>query len=395
KFQDQRDLDKGVRVFTWARIMSKCIGVWPLDPNYYLFNLSFLYFTYIMFTEYVNLFYCLPNLKKVVNNLTENLAFTHIYVRTLMLRVHIEKLREIISESLKDYHVSAYKNSEEVYLFMSYMKKGKFFVKYATIFVAMTVTSWFIRPITSSSAQAPHNSTITKFTYVLPYKFHVFYPINSYRSYVLTYISHGPFAFISGLGHVTSGCFLIMLSFHVSGRLAVLATRIDALKYRKEGHRKELNEIIFEHSRLLNMGEGIKKAYATSLLIYLMNGSILICIIGYQILLIFTLGIKKNLTPFFVFIMTVYLVITIFCILSEHLIAESKKVSNAFWNCQWYNMDQDCTKDIIFCIKRSQKPLCLRAGAFVTFGNNTLTEVTKTAMGYLSVLRNFLLAEQS
>ncbi|KAH0535138.1 hypothetical protein KQX54_014025 [Cotesia glomerata] len=143
------------------------------------------------------------------------------------------------------------------------------------------------------------------------------------------------------------------------------------------------------------MGEGIKKAYATSLLIYLMNGSILICIIGYQILLIFTLGIKKNLTPFFVFIMTVYLVITIFCILSEHLIAESKKVSNAFWNCQWYNMDQDCTKDIIFCIKRSQKPLCLRAGAFVTFGNNTLTEVTKTAMGYLSVLRNVLLTKQS
>lgn len=59
-----------------------------------------------------------------------------------------------------------------------------------------------------------------------------------------------------------------------------------------------------------------------------------------------------------------------------HYCFKSKKVSNAFWNCQWYNMDQDCTKDIIFCIKRSQKPLCLRAGAFVTFGNNTLTEVS-------------------
>lgn len=93
------------------------------------------------------------------------------------------------------------------------------------------------------------------------------------------------------------------------------------------------------------MGEGIKSAYATSLLIYLMNGSILLCIIGYQILVVsqfffeffaiklieffffkqtVTLGIKKNLMPYFVFIMTVYLVITIFCILSEHLIAEVK-----------------------------------------------------------------------
>ncbi|CAD6213300.1 GSCOCT00004009001.3-RA-CDS, partial [Cotesia congregata] len=392
---DQRELDNGVKAFAWIKFMSKCIGVWPLKPNYHLSNLIFLYFTYAMFTEYVNLFFCLPNLKKVIGNLTETLSFTHIYVRTVILRVYIKTLGEVMSESLKDYHECAYKTSEEVYELMTFMKKGKLFIKCASIFSFWTISSWFLRPITSGLASPPRNSTFNIAAYPLPYKFHVFYEINSYRTYVLTYISWSPFAFIIGFGHVTSGCFLIILTFHVSGKLAVLATRIDALKYKSEGIRKELNEIIFEHSRLLKMGEGIKRAYAPSLLIYFMNGSILLTFIGYKILVSWTVRDNKNLTPYYIFISTVYLAMCVFCTLSENLIAQSKKVSNAFWNCQWYNMPHDCAKDIIFCIKRSQKPLCLTAGSFVTLGSSTLTDVTKTSMGYLSVLRSFMVSEQS
>lgn len=54
-------------------------------------------------------------------------------------------------------------------------------------------------------------------------------------------------------------------------------------------------------------------------------------------------------------------------------------------------MEREYVNDIIFCISRSQKSLALQAGKFAFFGNGTLTEVTKTAMGYLSVLRNFLI----
>ncbi|KAH0535137.1 hypothetical protein KQX54_014024 [Cotesia glomerata] len=140
------------------------------------------------------------------------------------------------------------------------------------------------------------------------------------------------------------------------------------------------------------MGEGIKSSYAIALLIYFINGTILLTIIGYQILVTLISGVSHNLMPYFVFILTVYLVISIFCILSEHLLAQSNNVRDAFWNCGWYD-HPDCMKDIAFCINRSQKPLGLTAGNFLTFSNSTLTDVTKTAMGYLSILRNFLLSE--
>lgn len=73
------------------------------------------------------------------------------YVRGIMLRVHIEKLQRITAESVKDYDVSAFKNPDEVYEFLSYVKRGKFFVRAVTIFILSTTTSWFLRPITSST----------------------------------------------------------------------------------------------------------------------------------------------------------------------------------------------------------------------------------------------------
>ncbi|XP_014298820.1 odorant receptor 85b-like [Microplitis demolitor] len=396
--RDQRDLDQGARLFTWARFVSKGIGVWPLEPNYYIFNICIIYGAYIMITEYIDLYYCLPNLKKVINNLTESLAFTQMYLRAVLLRIYIKKFHYLMSEALKDYHVSAYKNSDEVYEFMGYVKKGRFFVKAVTIFVISTTSSWFLRPITSStpatSMSAPDNETAAKFTYILPYKFHIFYEINNYRTYVLTYISHGPFPYVIALGAITSAVFLIILSFHVSGRLAILARRINALNCKNDGFRTDLTDIISEHTRLLQMGEEIRGSYAVALLLYIIVGTIQLCIIGYQILVLIAMGKQHSLMPYFVFILTTYLLISIYCILSEHLLAESEKVSESFYSCEWYDMPQDCIKDISFCILRSQKTLGLTAGAFITFSNSTLTDVTKTSMGYLSILRNFLLNEQ-
>ncbi|CAD6213294.1 GSCOCT00014018001.2-RA-CDS, partial [Cotesia congregata] len=391
---EQRELDKGVKVFSWVRLISKLIGIWPLDPNYYLYNICITYFTYIMITEYIDLYFCLPNFKKVINNLTESLAFTQMYVRGIMLRVHIKKLQRITAESVKDYQVSAFKNPDEVYEFLSYVKRGKFFVRAVTIFILSTTTSWFLRPITSSTPSTSiipgDNETAPKFTYILPYKFHVFYKINDQRTYALTYMSHAPFAYVSVISAITSATLLIALSFHVSGRLAILARRISALKNSNEKLRTEINEIIFEHTRLLDMGEEIKVSYAAALLVYLVVGTIQLCIIGYHILVVISMGKQHSLMPFFVFIITTYGLISIYCILSENLLAESKKCSEAFWCCEWYEMPQDCVKDIAYCIMRAQKPLGLTAGAFVVFSNSTLTDVTKTSMGYLSILRNFL-----
>ncbi|KAH0535484.1 hypothetical protein KQX54_016759 [Cotesia glomerata] len=142
------------------------------------------------------------------------------------------------------------------------------------------------------------------------------------------------------------------------------------------------------------MGNGVKDAYSAGLLVYLVNTNVIICIVGYQILINFMAGGQKaELVRLILLMMQMYAMLNIYCMISEHMTAESLKCCEAFYNIRWYNLPIDCSKDIVFCIERSQQPLALWAGQFTTFSSVTLTDVTKAALSYLSVLRSFMIAE--
>lgn len=88
-------------------------------------------------------------------------------------------------------------------------------------------------------------------TYILPYHIYVFYDINSFKNYVITYVSLSLFTVINALGIMSLNIFLIILVFHVSGRLAVLAIRIDELQKNIIKPRDQFVEIITEHIKVL------------------------------------------------------------------------------------------------------------------------------------------------
>ncbi|XP_044588603.1 odorant receptor 13a-like [Cotesia glomerata] len=387
--QDQKNLDDGVKMYDWMRWLSKGIGVWPLAPNDYLFALSYLYFTSVMASALIDLYISLGNLRKVIDNLSESLALMHLYTSTLMLRVHCGKLRYVLTELLKDYKINAFENSTELKIFLAHIKEGKAFAKTVLYFIAVTEVIWYILPVVIiSSISVGENDTIP---FILPYRFYNIYPISSTRNYILTYIWEGIYFFINSCSHMTSEGFLILFVYQLSGRFAILAERINDLKNNPDMYKSQLKAIVKEHNRLLKIGDYIRDAYATALFAYLINGTILMSMIGYQILLSFMTAPDSNLTVYFLFIFTMYFIITAFCIVSEQLTEANNKVKEAFWNCEWYQMDRECIYDITYCISRSQKPLALQAGKFLYFSNNTLTDVTKTSLGYLSILRNFLI----
>ncbi|XP_044588612.1 odorant receptor 2a-like [Cotesia glomerata] len=128
-------------------------------------------------------------------------------------------------------------------------------------------------------------------------------------------------------------------------------------------------------------------------MVYMICTTTCICVIGYKILVNCMTGPDADLVQFFIYIFAVYLIMTVFCFISEQLMSECDKVSEAFWNCEWYRMPPKTVVNVMFCIQRSQRPLTLKIGKFAHFGHNMLTVVTKTAMGYLSILRNFLVIE--
>nr|QNL14964.1 olfactory receptor 20 [Aulacocentrum confusum] len=392
---NQETFDRAVQVLSWNKWLLSSLGLWPRAPNIFLFTINFGYFVYQMIHEYLNLFIFIDNLEHVIENLTENMAFTQILVRMAMLKKYNTQLRVVIDEAFKDYDVSLYKTPDEAKVFIDYIDKAKLFMKLLCTFVAMTATSFFAKPLTSSQLpeenQPEDSMKNTTMAFILPYHFHLFYEVNDFQTYVLTYISQFPFVFVSGFGQTAADCLMVTLVFHVCGKLSVLALRIAAINSQSDFCQRELGDIIIEHNRLLNMGQKIEEAFSETLLMHLVGATALVCILGYQLLTNYAKGQSADLATFFVYIFLVFLILYAHCAVGESLITESSKVSEAFYDCEWYLMPQEASRAIVICMARSQKPLGLTAGKFKAFCLGTLSDVLKTAMAYLSVLRSFLI----
>ena len=128
-------------------------GLWPDKPNQLLFFLTFAYFSYLMVLEYLDLLLNIDNFENVLLNLTENVAFTQILLKVLMLRLYNRQLGELISEANEDFDAKDY-TAEEITAFVAYYFKAKIFVMLLSANTTLTATSFYIKPCLGQMSQS-------------------------------------------------------------------------------------------------------------------------------------------------------------------------------------------------------------------------------------------------
>ncbi|XP_018364113.1 PREDICTED: odorant receptor Or2-like [Trachymyrmex cornetzi] len=394
---DQKDLDRAAKVLSWNKRLMSTLGLWPFQSNDLIFTINFGYFTLLLILEYLEFFLYIDDLELVIMNLTENVAFLQIFVRISTLRLYNDEIGEVITEAMKDFDETNYKTAEEIKTFVTYYAKSRLFFKLIVVFVTITVSLYCLTPIliilgNGGLPEIVTNENVTQIIYLLPYRFHVFYAIENIRTYTITYVWQIMFAFVSASGH-TADCIMVTLVYHICGQMSVLALRINNIDTEVCDCGPEMQHVMLMHVRLLRMGKIIGKVFSATLLVHLLGATSLVSILGYQMLSSLSkgeTGVAPLLVKFFLFIFLVLLVLYAHCLVGENLLTESAKVGEAFYNCRWYDMSKNNARMLVLCMARSQKPLCLIAGKFTMFCLRTLTDVLKTSMGYLSVLRSLL-----
>ncbi|XP_014216198.1 odorant receptor 2a-like [Copidosoma floridanum] len=387
-------LDDSTRAFQWNKLFMSTLGLWPAKPSDFLFSVTFGYFCYEMVLEYIDLLLFIDDLEHVILNLTENVAFTELLVRMITMRLYIREFGQLISKATRDIEENKY-NDEERKVLIAYHKKSKLYMKLLVINTGITATSYYAKPLLEQFGEiveyfGSQKNENTTFIFLLPYRFHTFYELNDASTYFWTYLSQLPFLYISWMSQSASDCLMVALVYHVSGQIAVLATRITNIDTDPSKCTKQLHDVVRSQARLLRMGRIIEKAFSAMLLSQLMGGTILICILGYQILACLANGERAILISLVSYIILVLLILYAYCSIAETLITESTRLCEAYYNCKWYDMVGKNAKIIIFCMARSQKPLQLTAGKFSVFCLTTFTNTVKASMGYLSVLRTVM-----
>lgn len=143
----QEDLDHAAQVLSWNKRLMSTLGLWPFRSNDLLFAVNFGYFSLLMILEYLDLFLFIGDLEHVIMNLTENMAFSQIFVRMGALRLYNGQIGEVIAEAMKDFDKTNYRTLEEMKTFISYNARSKIFVKLLMVFVALTASSYYLTPI--------------------------------------------------------------------------------------------------------------------------------------------------------------------------------------------------------------------------------------------------------
>lgn len=123
------------------------LGLWPLRPSDLIFFINFVYYTFLLFLEYMDLLLFLDDFEHVLMNLTENVAFTQIFIRMGTLRLYNSEIGEVITEAMKDFDRSGYRTVEEIKAFLTYNVRSKILVKLLMGFVALTASSHYFIPI--------------------------------------------------------------------------------------------------------------------------------------------------------------------------------------------------------------------------------------------------------
>ncbi|XP_026827628.1 uncharacterized protein LOC105278594 isoform X2 [Ooceraea biroi] len=307
-------------------------GIWPFKQTYIRFTIYISYFILYLIMTYANFCNVFGNLELMVMNLVETIAYTMTF--TIIWIVRCSKLLKcLINVVKKDMMERKFEDSEEEKIYYNYNYISKIFTYGSIVGMFITVMLLYFRPL-------------------------MLFLMNDQV-------------------------------FHICGELSILSYRIKNIKVQSMMV-KRFRTFVRMHLKIIWMAKSVDDIFNFILLDELLSNSIVLAISMYYVIM--NLAISELATCFtFIFFAAIALVIIYgCCLISDQLTQQCINVLDAYYECDWYEMPLDCKRCLLICMIRGQVMLHLTAGRFYIFSLNSFTNVIKTSLAYLSMLRTVL-----
>nr|AXM05204.1 odorant receptor [Campoletis chlorideae] len=379
---------KGVdEILVWNKRFLTIGGIWPLESTYIRSSIWIVYLTIHVGMQYAELYANINNLELLVNSAVESVFQSMVLAKLVIIR-YSTTLQSLILAVQQDYGLENYENREERQIYLKYNKMAKFFYKITIPTISAGSVMYYLVPLENFVRTMHRNDTNP---FVLPFGTRLFFEIKDARTYFMVYAYQSPMMYVL-VCHSAWFCLLTTMVFHVCGQLAIVQYRIRMIKvsliHEPDNSNAVFRKIAQKHLRSIWMAKCMDDAFNMVLLQDLAGSTLLLGLTSYLV-------IVRTQTDFLVCCMSVVCSITMlcllyaYCIVGECLIDESTKVHEAYYQCNWYESSLNFRKCLVISMGATQQPLHLSAGKAYIFCLNGFTDVLRSAMGYLSLLRNF------
>ncbi|XP_014612264.1 PREDICTED: odorant receptor 47a-like [Polistes canadensis] len=373
-----------IKVLTWNERLLRISGIWPLQVRDSIFLIYFIYGCLITSASFLNLFDHLLDFDYIIINLVENILMSTTLMKMITCRINSRPIARFLKEIQQDFSDKNYRNTEERSIFYYYNKLSYRFIAITVSSMTLVLVSYFVREALTSVQSVMPNAT---FEYQLPYKIKPLIKPKNTMSFLLGCIYQSLSIPLIVSAYVGVDCLFASSALHITAQFAILKHRIaESLEDSERGLRK----VILEHCRLIRLAETLEDNFTAIIFQQLLATTFQLCLAGYQMLVSLAKKEDDQVILFLIHACGLSTTLFVYCYIGEGLIQESMNLNEAFYNIKWYDTLSTNFKLIYICMMRTSKPLQLTSAKFRALSLYTFTDILKTSMGYLSVLRTFL-----
>ncbi|XP_026843260.1 odorant receptor 13a [Drosophila persimilis] len=389
----------------------KLNGSWPFVPSSRKDNSSMCSILYTAWAWYViasvgitigfQTAYLVTHLSDIIMT-TENCCTTFMgalnFVRLLHLRFNQRKFRQLIEQFERDIwipentHISV--NAE--------CHKRMFTFTIMTGLLSCLICMYCALPLVEIFFRTGVDAVEKPFPYKMLFPYD---PYSSWMRYVFTYM----FTSYAGICVVTTlfaedSIFGFFITY-TCGQFRLLHERVDnvltAAKERADEQHlqlQRLHNIVQQHNKIIRFAKCLEDFFNPILLVNLMISSLLICMVGFQIITGQNMFIGEYV-KFIVYISSAISQLYVLCENGDALIIHSTNTARHLYGCDWENpdirnfysytsMSHQFRNDLKFMILCSQRPVRITAFKFSTLSLQSFTAILSTSMSYFTLLRN-------
>ncbi|XP_072759658.1 uncharacterized protein [Anoplolepis gracilipes] len=180
------------------------------------------------------------------------------------------------------------------------------------------------------------------------------------------------------------------ITLHVCGQVNILRVHFLNFDVTSPQICDRFNVLIKRHRYLIILAKELADLISFILLIELFIISILLCIMGFQLILALkvhnTIMAGKSLMILSAFLSQ----LTLYSFIGNYLKSEMEEIGLSIYQSAWYKFPRKLTKNVIFILMQTRSPVALQAGNFILVNLSTYVSILKTSFSYLSVLRIML-----
>nr|UVB79130.1 odorant receptor 36 [Heortia vitessoides] len=216
--------------------------------------------------------------------------------------------------------------------------------------------------------------------FYLPYAVILPFSTDRWGTWLIAYVHSISCGFICVLYYTTVDALYCVLTCHICNNFEIISNE---LQYLDEDSVDQIDDLLKSHQYVVQLTNYLEDIFNLPNLFNVLVGSVVICALGFNL----TMGARSQLPGCALFLSSVLLQILIMSVFGENIIRESRRVGEAAFLCEWYNMDEKSKKKLLILMTRSHKQQQLTAFKFSVISYASFTKIISTSWSYFTILK--------